>query len=48
MAFQRPKNDPFFPYYNPGWINHHNFSWNSRPNVVCPNSQPGMFPENNS
>ena len=26
MVFQRSKNDPFFPCYNPGWRNHHNFS----------------------
>nr|ABB55347.1 hypothetical protein 9.t00011 [Asparagus officinalis] len=27
-AFQRPRNDPFSPTYNPGWRNHPNFAWN--------------------
>ena len=48
MMFQRPKNYPFWPYYNPGWRNHPNFSWNSGPNATVSNSQPGMFPRNNS
>jgi len=26
MAYQRPKNDTFFPYFNLGWRNHPNFS----------------------
>jgi len=46
MAFQRPKNDPFSPYYNPGWRNHHNFSWSNRPNAAIPNSQPISHPPN--
>jgi len=48
MAFQRRKSDPFSPYYNPRWRNHPNFSWNSGPNAVVLNSEPGMFPGNNS
>jgi len=48
MAFQMPKIDPFSPYYNPGWRNHPNFSWNSGPNAMVPNSQHRMFPGNNS
>jgi len=48
MAFQRPQNDLFSPYYNPGWRNYHNLSWNSGPKAMAPNSQPGMFPGNNS
>ena len=44
MAFQRPKNDPFSPFYNPGWRNHPNFSWSNGPNAVVPNSQPAVFP----
>ena len=48
MAFQRSTNDPFSPYYNPGLRNHPNFSWNSGPNAVVPNSQLGIFPGNNS
>jgi len=48
IAYQRPKNDPFFPYFNPTWRNHRNFSWSNGPNVVGPNSQAGMFPSNNS
>jgi len=47
MAFQKPKNDPFSPCYNPGSRIHPNFSWNSGPNAVAPNSQPGMFHGNN-
>ena len=47
MAFQRPKNDPFSPYYNLGWKNHPNFSWNSGSNATIPNSQPKMFPGSN-
>ena len=38
MTFQRPKNDPLSPCYNLGWRNHPNFSWNSGPNVMAPNS----------
>ena len=48
MAFQRPKNDPFSPYYNPRWRNHPNFLWNSGSNAMVPNSQPRMFPVKNS
>jgi len=48
VAFQRPKNNPLSPYYNPGWGNHPNFSLNSGPNAVLSNSQLGMFPGNNS
>jgi len=33
MAYQRPKNDPFSPYFNPGWKNHPNFSWSNGPNL---------------
>jgi len=40
VTFQRPKNDPFSPYYNPGWRNHPNFSWGNGLNVAIPNSQP--------
>jgi len=46
MAFQKPKNDPFSPYYNPGWRNHPNFSWSNRPNAAIPNSQPISHPPN--
>ena len=46
MAFQRPKNDPFFPYYNPGWRNHPNFSWSNGSNAAIPNSQPISHPPN--
>jgi len=31
MASQRSKIDPFSPYYNLGWRNHPNFSWNNGP-----------------
>jgi len=48
MAYHRPKNDQFSPYFNPGWKNHPNFSWSNGPNTVNPNSQAGMFPSNNS
>jgi len=48
MAFQRPKNDPLSSYYNSGWRNHPNFLWNSGSNAMVPNSQPRMFPVNNS
>ena len=48
MAIQMPKNDPFFPYYSPGWRSHPNFSWSNCPNPVVPNSQPGVFLGNNS
>jgi len=44
MAFQRPKNGPFSPFYNPGWRNHPNFSWSNGPNAVVPNSQPVSHP----
>ena len=44
MAFQRPKNDPFSPFYNPGWRNHPNFSWSNGLNAVVPNSQPVSHP----
>jgi len=46
MAFQRTKNDPFSPYYNPGWKNHLNFSWSNGPNAAIPNSQPISHPSN--
>jgi len=46
MAFQRPKNDPFSPYYNPWWRNHSNFSWSNGPNAAIPNSQPISHPPN--
>jgi len=46
MAFQRPKNDLFFPYYNPRWRNHPNFSWSNGLNVAIPNSQPISYPPN--
>jgi len=26
MAYQRPKSDPYSPFFNPGWRNHPNFS----------------------
>ena len=48
MVYQRPKNDPFSPYFNPEWKNHPNFSWSNGPNAMGPNSQAGMFPSNNS
>jgi len=42
MAIQRPKNDPFFPYYNPGWRNYPNslgvmnqMLWLLTPNLEC-------------
>jgi len=38
MASQRHKNDPFSPYYSSRWRNHPNFSWNSGPNAMVPNS----------
>ena len=44
MVTQRPKNDPYSPYFNPGWRNHPNMSWASGPNAV---SQPGMIHGNN-
>jgi len=46
MTFQRPKNDPFSPYYNPGWRNHPNLSWSNGQNAVIPNSQPISHPPN--
>jgi len=33
MAYQRPRNDPFAPTYNPGWRNHPNFSWSQGQNL---------------
>ena len=48
MAFQRPKNDPFSPFYNPGWRNHPSLSRSTGPNATVPNSQTGVFLENNS
>jgi len=48
MAFQRPKNEDFSPCYNPRWRNHPNFTWNNGLNATVPNSQSGVFPENNS
>ena len=48
MIYQRPKNDQFFPYYNPGWMNHLNVSWSTGPNVSVHNSQPGVLSRNNS
>ena len=46
MTFQRPKNDPFSPYCNPGWRNHPNFSWSNGSNVAIPSSQPIFHPPN--
>jgi len=37
MAYERPKNDPYAPTFDPGWRNHPNFSWSSGPNAVVPN-----------
>jgi len=48
MAYQRPKNDPYSPFFHPGWRNHSKFSWSSGPNAVGPTSQPRVFPSNNS
>ena len=45
-AFQRLKNDPFSPYYNPRWRNHPNFSWTNGPNAAILNSQPISHPPN--
>ena len=47
MVTQRPKNDPYSPYFNPRWRNHPSMSWASGPNVVVHNSQPGMIHGNN-
>ena len=47
MVTQRPKNDPYSPYFNPRWRNHPSMSWDSGPNVVVHNSQPGTFYGNN-
>ena len=46
-AFQRPKFDPYFPTYNPGWAKHPNFSW-SGSNIVMPNAQGGNYQGNSS
>jgi len=46
MAIQRPKNNPFSPYYNPGWRNDPNFSWSNGPNAAIPGSQPIFHPPN--
>ena len=46
MAYQRPRNDPFAPTYNPGWRNHLNFSWTQGQNLGGPRAQTGMFPGN--
>lgn len=48
-AFNKAKNDPFSPTYNPGWRNHPNFAWNQNnpnTNTVRPNFQ--AFPNNAS
>ena len=38
MAYQRSKNGPFSPYFNPEWRNRLNFSWSNGFNIVGPNS----------
>jgi len=40
MALQRPKNNPFFPYYNLGRRNHPKFSWSNGSKALIHNSQP--------
>jgi len=46
MTYQRPRNDPFAPTYNPEWRNHPNFSWTQGQNLGGPSIQTGMFSEN--
>ena len=33
-----PQNNPFAPTYNPGWKNHHNFSYKNQNQVLNPPS----------
>jgi len=47
MAYQRPKNDPYAPTFNPRWRNLPIFSWNSGPNMIV-TSQYGGLPINPS
>ena len=44
MIYQRPKNNPYTPTFNPGKRNHPSFSWTSVPNAIVLN-QYGGFPQ---
>jgi len=48
MAYQRPMNGPFSPYYNPVWSNHPQFYWSSRLNAAVSSSHLGVLLGNNS
>jgi len=42
IAYQRSKNDPSAPTFNPGLHIHPNFSWSNGPNAVVPNQYRGL------